>query len=100
MGGTMTTIQEKTTEQTVTENAVDERLQYILDEFGYENEDDVSDSDYTRVEDNFIQGANDLIYAGENQIEALIEAGFTELAEKFKDMSVISGAYDWTRENL
>lgn len=96
----MTATQEKTTEQTVTENTVDERLQYILDEFGYESEDEVSDSDYNRVEDNFIQGANDLIYTGEDQIEALIEAGFTELAEKFKNMSVVSGAYDWTRENL
>jgi hypothetical protein len=96
----MTTIQDNQNEQAPDENATDERLQYILDEFGYESKEDISDSDYDRVEDNFIQGANDLIYAGEKQIEALIEAGFPELAEKFKDMSVISEAYDWTRENL
>ncbi len=96
----MTTTQDNQTEQTPEESAVDERLQYILDKFNYESENDVTDSDYDRVEDDFIQGSNDLIYAGEKQIEALIEAGFTELAEKFKDMSVISEAYDWTRENL
>jgi len=54
----------------------------------------------SRLRDLFIQGANDLIYAGEDQIEALEAAGFTELAEKFKRMSTVSGAYDWTRENL
>lgn len=96
----MTTIKDNQNEQAHEESAIDERLQYILDEFGYESKDEVSDSDYDRVEDNFIQGANELIYAGEKQIEELIDAGFLELAEKFKDMTTVSEAYDWTRENL
>ncbi|MBD80337.1 MAG: hypothetical protein CL840_15585 [Crocinitomicaceae bacterium] len=96
----MSDIQENQTSQEVETPEVDERLQFILDEFGYDSREEVSDGDYTLVEDLFIQGANDLIYAGEDQIEALEAAGFTELAEKFKRMSTVSGAYDWTRENL
>lgn len=96
----MTTTQDTQNEQVPAENATDKRLQYILDARGYKSENEVTDSDYDRIEDDFIQGANDLIYAGEKQIEALIEAGFTDLAEKFKAMSIVSGAYDWTRENL
>lgn len=96
----MTTTQDTQNEQASAENAIDERLRHTLDSRSYKSENEVTDSDYDRIEDDFIQGANDLIYTGEKQIEALIEAGFTELAGKFKNMSAISGAYDWARENL
>lgn len=81
-------------------NVEDKRLQYILDEMGYDKESDLSQSDYERVEDNFIQGANDLVAMGEDQIDALVKAGFTDLAEQIKSLSLLSGAYDWARENL
>lgn len=88
------------TEQEVETPEVDKRLQYILDEFGYESKEDVSDGDYNRIEDQFVQGSNELIYEGERQLDALVAAGFTDLADKIKQMSIVSGAYDWTRENL
>ncbi|MDC8832829.1 hypothetical protein [Alteromonas gilva] len=77
----------------------DPRESIVLETTDCASVDDVSRSDYDRIEDHFIAVANSLI-EDSSQIEHLRVSGFTVLAEKLQRLDEASSAYDWSRENL
>ncbi len=77
----------------------DPRLAHVLSLLNYESEDDVTDSDYERIEDAFISQTQEVISSG-TDFDALRAAGFSVLADSLAELGRVSDAYNWSRENL
>jgi len=80
-------------------SAIDPRVSIVLDVIQVENIEDVSQSDFDRLEDNFLAQANEVVL-DDVQLEHLKASGFAELATRLGELKNASLAYDWSRENL
>lgn len=80
-------------------NTSDPRIQKVMDELGYDKPEEITNSDYDKLEDNFISAATDVIVDDET-LTQLQEAGFGELATKLAALDDACDKYDWARENL
>jgi hypothetical protein len=77
----------------------DQRLNLVLSSLGYDEEKEICQEDYDKVEDSFIMSASEALQS-DDELEKLAAAGFGDLVEKLKNLQDASDAYDWTRENL
>ena len=78
---------------------MDKRIKIVLEIVNEEDDENLCTADYEKVEDYFIQSANDVLQTP-LQISKLKELGFHELALKLERLNLVSGALDWVRENL
>ena len=60
---------------------------------------EASDSDYNVAEDNLFNAVNELVYPL-SKLEELVDAGFTELAEKLRALCAANMAMDCAKEHL
>jgi hypothetical protein len=83
----------------VVNEVADPRLVHVFRLLNCESEDDISGSDYDKLEDSFISQAHSVV-STEVDLDALRAAGFTVLADNIAELERVSLAYDWSRENL
>jgi hypothetical protein len=76
----------------------DPRINYVTEVLGIDKE-DISQSDYNRLEDNFTSLAEDCALTDIELVE-LADAGFTIFAEKIKALKHAAHAFNWGKENL
>ncbi len=60
---------------------------------------EASDSDYDRAEDNLFSAVNELSYPL-RELDELVDAGFSELAEKLRQLCAANMAMDCEKEHL
>lgn len=80
-------------------NTQDPRINKVTTALGDKDVSDLSQSDYDRLEDNFIAVASEAIQS-EDTLAKLRESGFGEVADQLVALGDASEAYDWSRENL
>jgi hypothetical protein len=80
-------------------NLQDHRIEKVTKALNDKDVSELSQSDYDRLEDNFIATANEALQP-EETLTKLRAAGFGEIADKLTALNDASEAYDWSRENL
>lgn len=80
-------------------NIQDPRIAKVTKALNNKDVSELSQSDYDRLEDNFIVMANNALQP-EETLTKLRASGFGEIADQLTALNDASEAYDWSRENL